>query len=151
MSIDTLLFMKQRTAAGRFIGFVKKILKSSRDEPIQIMYGIRGEQTLTKRHSTTFPVTRTHGRCELAMRLITRCRMTPSATSMDVIYKYYLYFPGTLDEVERSGRSSGIWYVRWKLPGISRTAVSGSSARARCICLLQSDELGSVRPGIADC
>lgn len=48
MSIDTLLFMKQRATAERFIGFVKRILKSSRNETIQIMYGIRGERELTE-------------------------------------------------------------------------------------------------------
>jgi len=40
--------MKQRTSAKRFIGFVKRILKSSRNENIQIMYGIRGERELTE-------------------------------------------------------------------------------------------------------
>jgi len=47
MSIETLLFMGHRGAAERFIGYIKRILKS-RDNTYQIMYGIRGERELTE-------------------------------------------------------------------------------------------------------
>lgn len=100
MSIDTLLFMKQKTAAERFIGFVKKILKSSRDEPIQIMYGIRGERELTEEvlphlsgYAHSHPV-------RIGNAAYHQVQNDSIGYLLDIIYKYYLYFPGTLDEVE---------------------------------------------------
>ncbi|HBG57782.1 MAG TPA: glycoside hydrolase family 15 protein, partial [Porphyromonadaceae bacterium] len=100
MSIDTLLFMKQKTAAERFIGFVKRILKSSRDEPIQIMYGIRGERDLIEEvlphlsgYSNSHPV-------RIGNAAYFQVQNDSIGYLLDVIYKYYLYFPGTLDEVE---------------------------------------------------
>jgi GH15 family glucan-1,4-alpha-glucosidase len=100
MSIDTLLFMKQKNAAGRFIGFVKNILKSSRNESIQIMYGIRGERDLTEEvfshlsgYENSFPV-------RIGNAAYYQMQNDSIGYLMDVIYKYYLYFPGTLDEVE---------------------------------------------------
>lgn len=100
MSIDTLLFMKQRTAAERFIGFVKRILKSSRNETIQIMYGIRGERELTEE---VLPHLSGYGNSR-PVRIGNAAYYQEQNDSigylLDVIYKYYLFFPGTLDEVE---------------------------------------------------
>ena len=100
MSIDTLLFMRQKTAAERFIGFIKKITKTSRDEPVQIMYGIRGELDLTEEilpHLSGYEIS-------LPVRIGNAAYYQEQNDSigylLDVIYKYYLYFPGTLDEVE---------------------------------------------------
>ena len=39
--------MGHPNAAGRFLGFIKSILKLKYDQ-FQIMYGIRGERTLTE-------------------------------------------------------------------------------------------------------
>ena len=100
MSIDTLLFMRQKTAAERFIGFIKKITKSSRDEPVQIMYGIRGELDLTEEilphlsgYENSHPV-------RTGNAAYYQEQNDSIGYLLDVIYKYYLYFPGTLDEVE---------------------------------------------------
>jgi GH15 family glucan-1,4-alpha-glucosidase len=100
MSIDTLLFMKQKTAAERFIGFVKRILKSSREEPIQIMYGIRGERDITEEvlphlsgYANSHPV-------RIGNAAYYQVQNDSIGYLLDIIYKYYLYFPGTLDEVE---------------------------------------------------
>src|SRR5690554_824478 len=100
MSIDTLLFMKQKSAANRFIGFIKRILKSSRDEPIQIMYGIRGERDLTEEilphlsgYENSHPV-------RIGNAAYYQEQNDSIGYLLDVIYKYYLYFPGTLDEIE---------------------------------------------------
>lgn len=100
MSIDTLLFMKQKSAANRFIGFIKRILKSSRDEPIQIMYGIRGEKDLTEEilphlsgYENSHPV-------RIGNAAYHQEQNDAIGYLLDVIYKYYLYFPGTLDEIE---------------------------------------------------
>ena len=100
MSIDTLLFMRQKTAAERFIGFIKRIAKTSRDEPVQIMYGIRGEKNLSEEilphlsgYENSHPV-RTGNAAYFQEQ------NDSIGYLLDVIYKYYLYFPGTLDEVE---------------------------------------------------
>ncbi len=100
MSIDTLLFMKQKSAAERFIGFIKRILKSSRNEPIQIMYGIRGEKDLTEEvlphlsgYKDSYPV-------RIGNAAYFQEQNDSIGYLLDVIYKYYLYFPGTLDEIE---------------------------------------------------
>ena len=100
MSIDTLLFMKQRATAERFIGFVKRILKSSRNETIQIMYGIRGERELTEEelpHLSGYEGSRP---VRIGNAAYYQEQNDSIGYLLDVIYKYYLYFPGTLDEVE---------------------------------------------------
>ncbi len=100
MSIDTLLFMKQRTAAERFIGFVKKILKSSRNETIQIMYGIRGERELTEEIIPGLSGYENSRPVRIGNAAYYQEQNDSIGYLLDVIYKYYLYFPGTLDEVE---------------------------------------------------
>lgn len=99
MSIDTLLHMKHHGAAERFIGFIKRILKS-RDDTFQIMYGIRGERDLTEEilphlagYANSHPV-------RIGNAAYNQLQNDSLGYLMDVIYKYYLYFPGTLDEVE---------------------------------------------------
>lgn len=99
MSIDTLLFMRQKTAAERFIGFVKKILKS-RDDVIQIMYGIRGERELTEETLTHLSGYEDSRPVRIGNAAYYQVQNDSVGYLMDVIYKYYLYFPGTLDEVE---------------------------------------------------
>ncbi|MFA7140967.1 MAG: glycoside hydrolase family 15 protein [Proteiniphilum sp.] len=99
MSIDTLLFMRQKTAAARFIGFVKHIMKS-REEKIQIMYGIRGERELTEEtldHLSGYENSRP---VRIGNAAYDQEQNDSVGYLLDVIYKYYLYFPGTLDEVE---------------------------------------------------
>ncbi|MDD4697263.1 MAG: glycoside hydrolase family 15 protein [Fermentimonas sp.] len=100
MSIDTLLFMKQKSAAKRFIEFIKRILKSSRNEPVQIMYGIRGERDLSEEilphlsgYANSHPV-------RIGNAAYYQEQNDSIGYLLDVIYKYYLYFPGTLDEIE---------------------------------------------------
>jgi GH15 family glucan-1,4-alpha-glucosidase len=100
MSIDTLLFMRQKSAAERFIGFIKQITKTSRNEPVQIMYGIRGEKDLTEEilphlsgYENSHPV-------RTGNAAYYQEQNDSIGYLLDVIYKYYLYFPGTLDEVE---------------------------------------------------
>ncbi|MHB9056421.1 MAG: glycoside hydrolase family 15 protein [Paludibacteraceae bacterium] len=99
MSIDTLLFMKHSGAAELFIGFIKRILKS-RNDTFQIMYGIRGEKELTEKilphlagFNNSYPV-------RVGNAAYNQQQNDSLGYLMDVIYKYYLYFPGTLDEVE---------------------------------------------------
>ena len=100
MSIDTLLFMRQKSAAERFIGFIKKILKSSRDEPIQIMYGIRGERDLTEEILPHLSGYENSSPVRIGNAAYYQEQNDSIGYLLDVIYKYYLYFPGTLDEIE---------------------------------------------------
>lgn len=99
MTIDTLLFMGHKDAAQRFIGFLKKILKS-RGDTYQIMYGIRGEKELTEEilphlsgYENSVPV-------RVGNAAYKQIQNDSLGYLMDVIFQYYRYFPGTLDEVE---------------------------------------------------
>ncbi|MFA7211452.1 MAG: glycoside hydrolase family 15 protein [Bacteroidales bacterium] len=104
MSIKTLISLGHKGAARRFMEFIHNILKS-KQEQFQIMYGIRYEKVLKEKtlpHLAGFhnsrPV-RTGNKAYLQ-------RQNDSlGYLMDVIYHYYLYFPGTLDEIE------GMWEV----------------------------------------
>lgn len=104
MSIDTLLFMKHRGAAERFIAFVKRILKS-RDDVFQIMYGIRGERELTEETLPHLSGYENSAPVRIGNAAYNQLQNDSLGYLLDVIYKYYLYFPGTLDEVEE------IWEV----------------------------------------
>ncbi len=99
MSINTLLYMKHKNAAERFIGFVKKILKS-RDDVFQIMYGIRGERELTEEVLPHLSGYENSAPVRIGNAAYNQLQNDSLGYLMDVIYKYYLYFPGTLDEVE---------------------------------------------------
>lgn len=99
MSIDTLLFMRHKNTTERFIKFVKHILKSRHDK-IQIMYGIRGERELEEEvldhlsgYENSHPV-------RIGNAAYYQEQNDSVGYLLDIIYKYYLYFPGTLDEVE---------------------------------------------------
>lgn len=100
MSIDTLLFMRQRSSAERFIQFVKRILKSSRNEPIQIMYGIRGERDLTEEELPHLSGYEASPPVRIGNAAYHQEQNDSIGYLLDVIYKYYLYFPGTQDEIE---------------------------------------------------
>lgn len=99
MSISTLVYMGHKNVAERFIGFVKSLLRS-RDDTFQIMYGIRGERELTEKilphlsgYKNSYPV-------RIGNAAYTQIQNDSPGYLLDVIYKYYLYFPGTLDEIE---------------------------------------------------
>jgi len=99
MSIKTLLSLGHKGAAKRFMDFIHVILKS-KDETFQIMYGIRGERILTE---TTLPHLSGFANSK-PVRLGNDAYRQKQNDSlgylMDVIYQYYLYFPGTLSEIE---------------------------------------------------
>lgn len=99
MSIDTLLQVGHEGAANRFITFIKNILRKKSDS-FQIMYGIRGERTLTEEtlphlagYQNTQPV-------RIGNDAYHQKQNDTYGYVMDVIYKYYQYFPGTLDDIE---------------------------------------------------
>lgn len=99
MSIKTLLKLNHHGAASRFITFIKNILKSKNDS-LQIMYGIRGERVLTEKllpHLSGFENSRP---VRIGNEAYIQKQNDSSGYLMDVIYQYFANFPGSLDEVE---------------------------------------------------
>lgn len=99
MSIDTLLRMGHFHAARRFLGFIMTILRS-KQESFQIMYGIRGERELTE---TDLPHLEGYARSKpvrIGNAAYKQQQNDVFGYLLNVIYQYYAYFPGTLDEIE---------------------------------------------------
>lgn len=99
MSIDTLLDVGHQGAAKRFMGFIQGIIRKKSDS-FQIMYGIRGERILTEEildhlsgHENSAPV-------RIGNDAYHQRQNDVFGYLMDVIYQYYRFFPGTLDEIE---------------------------------------------------
>lgn len=114
MSIDTLLKMNHIHAAKRFLGFIKGILKS-KDDTFQIMYGIRGERELIE-----FDLPHLSGYANSKPVRIGNAAYHQRQNDvfgylLNVIYRYYKHFPGTLDEIE------DMWEI---VRNISRTVVT---------------------------
>lgn len=99
MSIEVLLKMGHQSAAKRFMGFIKRILKSKSDS-FQIMYAIDGSRTLREEilyhlsgYENSKPV-------RIGNAAYNQRQNDSLGYLMDVIYNYYIHFPGTLDEIE---------------------------------------------------
>lgn len=99
MSIETLLNMGHQGAAARFLAFVKRILKSKYDD-FQIMYGIRGERTLTEEILPHLSGYKNSKPVRVGNAAYHQKQNDSLGYLMDVIYNYYLFFPGNLDEIE---------------------------------------------------
>lgn len=85
--------------AERFIGFIRNLLRS-RDDTFQIMYGIRGERELTEKILPHLSGYKNSHPVRIGNAAYTQVQNDSPGYLLDVIYKYYLYFPGTLDEIE---------------------------------------------------
>jgi GH15 family glucan-1,4-alpha-glucosidase len=99
MSIETLLKMGHQDAAKRFMGFIKRILKSKADS-FQIMYAIDGSRILREEildHLSGYEDSRP---VRIGNAAYNQRQNDSLGYLMDVIYNYYIHFPGTLDEVE---------------------------------------------------
>lgn len=99
MSIETLLSTGHQGSARRFIHFVKNIIRSKNDT-FQIMYGIRGERILTEEILSHLSGYENSAPVRIGNAAYHQKQNDSLGYLMDVIYKYYLYFPGTLDEME---------------------------------------------------
>lgn len=108
MTIDTLFYLKHKNTAERFIGFIKSILKK-RDDSFQIMYGIRGEKKLTEEVLPHLSGYENSAPVRVGNAAYTQKQNDSIGYLLDVIYQYYYYTPGTLDEVEE------IWEIVKKL------------------------------------
>lgn len=119
MTIQTLIDLGHLTSARRFIGFIKNIIKSKTDS-FQIMYGIRGERELKETfldhldgYEGSIPV-------RIGNAAFNQAQHDIYGFLMDVIYQYYQFFSGTLDESEEiwsiTKRMARIVSDLWHLP-----------------------------------
>jgi len=99
MSIETLLHVGHQGTAKRFMNFIKNILKSKSDT-FQIMYGIRGERVLTEIELDHLSGYMNSRPVRVGNDAYNQIQNDSFGYLMDVIYQYYRYFPGTLDEIE---------------------------------------------------
>lgn len=99
MSIDTLLKLGHNEAAQRFITFIKGILKSKQDS-FQIMYGIRGEKVLHEEELEHLSGYENSKPVRIGNAAYYQRQNDVFGYLMNLIYQYYKYFPGTLDEIE---------------------------------------------------
>lgn len=99
MSVDTLLRMGHYNGAKKFLGFIMRILKSKNDT-FMIMYGIRGERDLTERtleHLSGYENSRP---VRVGNAAYLQRQNDVFGYLLNVIHRYYEFFPGTLDEIE---------------------------------------------------
>jgi alpha,alpha-trehalase len=99
MSVDTLLKVGHYKSAQGFLGYIKRILQSKHDS-FQIMYGIRGERALIEvdlPHLTGYFKSRP---VRIGNAAYTQKQNDVFGYLLNVIYQYYVFFPGTLDEIE---------------------------------------------------
>ncbi len=99
MSLDTLLKMGHFYSAQRFMGYLKSILKSKNDT-FQIMYGIRGERELTEQELPDLAGYENSKPVRIGNAAFSQRQNDVFGYLLNVIYQYYKFFPGTLDEVE---------------------------------------------------
>lgn len=99
MSIDTLLKMGHYNAAQRFLTFIKGILKTKHDS-FQIMYGIRGERELSETDLSHLAGYENSRPVRVGNEAYLQSQNDVFGYLLNVIYKYYKFFPGTLDEIE---------------------------------------------------
>lgn len=119
MTIQTLIDLGHLSSARRFITFIKNIIKTKTDN-FQIMYGIRGERELTETflehlsgYENSLPVRVGNAAYRQAQHDI-------YGFLMDVIYQYFRFFSGTLDETEEiwsiTKRITRVVEEIWKKP-----------------------------------
>lgn len=99
MSIETLINMGHRSSAKRFLGFIKRILRLKSDS-FQIMYGIDGSKILKEEILPHLVGFENSPPVRIGNAAYNQRQNDSLGYLMDVIYNYYLHFPGTLDDIE---------------------------------------------------
>jgi GH15 family glucan-1,4-alpha-glucosidase len=99
MSIETLLNMGHFQTAQRFIYYIKGILQSKHDS-FQIMYGIRGERELTEIELPHLNGYEYSQPVRIGNAAFHQRQNDVYGYVLNVIYQYYKFFPGTLNEIE---------------------------------------------------
>ncbi len=130
MSIDTLLKTGHASAAQRFLGYIKGILQSKHDV-FQIMYGIRGERELTETGLPHLSGYENSKPVRIGNAAYNQRQNDVFGYLLNVIYQYYQYFPGTLDEIE------DMWEI---VRNISRTVSSHWDKPDRGIWEIRNEE-----------
>ncbi|NLI35219.1 MAG: glycoside hydrolase family 15 protein [Bacteroidales bacterium] len=129
MSIETLIKTGHSGAARSFMGFIQNILRSKYDS-LQIMYGIRYERDIVEKELPYLSGYKNSRPVRIGNAAYSQRQNDSFGYLMNVIYQYYLYFRGTLDEVEEMfevvkhicrivlndwhSHDSGIWEMRNK-------------------------------------
>lgn len=99
MSIETLINLGHKSAAERFISFINTALISKADK-FQIMYGIRGERVLTEHELSHLSGYENSRPVRIGNDAYKQKQNDTFGYLMNVIYQYYRFFPGTLDDIE---------------------------------------------------
>jgi len=99
MSIETLIKMGHFYSAKHFLVYLKGILKS-KTESFQIMYGIRGERQLTETELPHLSGYENSKPVRIGNAAYLQRQNDVFGYLLNVIYQYYEFFPGTLDEIE---------------------------------------------------
>ncbi len=99
MSIETLIRMGHYYSAQRFLDYLKGILKSKHDS-LQIVYGIRGERELTETELPHLSGYENSKPVRIGNAAFSQRQNDVFGYLLHVIYQYYTFFPGTLDEIE---------------------------------------------------
>jgi len=130
MSIETLISMGHNYSARRFLSYLKGILKSKYDS-FQVMYGIRGERELTETELPHLTGYENSQPVRIGNAAFSQRQNDVFGYLLNVIYQYYEFFPGTLDEIE------DIWEI---VRNISRTITTHWEKPDKGIWEIRSDE-----------
>jgi GH15 family glucan-1,4-alpha-glucosidase len=99
MLIETLLKMGHFYSAKHFLFYLKGILKSKTDS-FQIMYGIRGERQLIETELSHLSGYENSKPVRIGNAAYSQNQNDVFGYLLNVIYQYYEFFQGTLDEIE---------------------------------------------------
>ena len=99
MCIDTMLNMGHHIGAQGFMTYIKGILKSKHDT-FQIMYGIRGERKLKESVLPHLSGYENSDPVRIGNAAYSQIQNDVFGYLLNVIYQYYRFFRGTLDEIE---------------------------------------------------
>jgi GH15 family glucan-1,4-alpha-glucosidase len=130
MSIGTLINMGHYYSAKRFLGYLKGILKS-KDDTFQVMYGIRGERELTETELPHLAGYENSTPVRIGNAAFLQRQNDVFGYLLNIIFQYYEFFPGTLDEVE------DIWEI---VRNISRTVSTHWEKPDKGIWEIRSDD-----------
>jgi GH15 family glucan-1,4-alpha-glucosidase len=119
MTIQTLIDLGHLSSARRFITFIKNIIKTKTDT-FQIMYGIRGERELTETFLEHLEGYEGSQPVRIGNAAYRQSQHDIYGFLMDVIYQYFRFFSGTLDETEEiwsiTKRIARVVEQIWQLP-----------------------------------
>ena len=98
MSIETMFRVGHTGAARRFMKFIQSSFMSRHD--YQIMYGIRGERTLTETTLDHLSGYKNSKPVRIGNDAYHQKQNDSFGYLMDLVWQYYRLMPGTLDEIE---------------------------------------------------